>query len=115
MWVDSGQTGRMEFQNSGTPGDWQTTVVTFHEPFSTPPIVLVTADDGPDTAANNLFDPIPLGLVRGSTRFGFTLAARNSAAESPGPFQTDASFHWIAFSCDVGCGGGLEAPIPPPP
>jgi len=90
LFVDSGQVPGRYFAVENYPGDWQVWVVSFAEPFATPPAVLVTADNSNGTL--NSYARAAVGVVFDVTTDGFTLAARNSDL-CAGP----AGFSWIAI------------------
>jgi hypothetical protein len=86
------------FAPDGQVGDWVSAEVQFSEPFALPPVVLTTAivpidqDFGPPGAGPRGCAPVP--MAQNVTRFGFTLAARNSDTNENGGL---AFFHWAAF------------------
>jgi hypothetical protein len=106
MFVDSGHTGRLEFEPGGQHGDWNETPVGFTQPFIAPPVVLVTAHS--EISGVGKTRPI-LAQARHVTPFGFTLSARNPNGDTSlggGGGGGAATFDWIAFGCGPGCGGG---------
>jgi len=95
--VDSGATDQFGFAHVCTPGDTITTEVVFAAPYDAPPVVLATA-----IRANGA---MPVCMARNVTRFGFTLAARNSDTNQlPSPPDGYSGFNWVAFGCGGGCG-----------
>ncbi len=87
--IDSGQVPARPFAITGVPGDWQVWAVSFAEPFLTPPVVLVTADNSNGTLSS--YARAVQGVVFDVTTDGFVLAGR-STDMSAGP----AGFSWLA-------------------
>lgn len=69
--------------------DWSYRHIYFKEPFSTPPVVFMTARNGADVAM--AFDVTP---------WGFTGALRNSDISD---VVRQAHFDWLAIGCGPGC------------
>jgi hypothetical protein len=97
LWVDSGEIFPHRFSSDCQPGDWIVQEVAFSEPFLTPPVVLVTANDQKASAFAG--EVAAVGIARDVTTHGFTLAARNSGCS-----DGEAGFYWVAIGCDKGCG-----------
>jgi hypothetical protein len=95
LLVDTGLTDHFPFKQRGTPGDTITTEIFFARPFDAPPVVLVTA------IRAGLC--MPSCMARNVTRFGFTLAARNSDCQVSN-IPMESRFNWVAFGCGPGCG-----------
>ena len=95
LLVDTGLTGPFPFKQRGTPGDTITAEIFFARPFDAPPVVLVTA------VRAGLC--MPACIARNVTRFGFTLAARNSDCQVSN-LPVESRFDWVAFGCGPGCG-----------
>jgi hypothetical protein len=105
LLVDTGQlpgtlTQEFFFAPAGTQGDWASAEIQFSQnsagtrpPFNIEPVVLVTARGGPDVAAAYPY-VAPVAMAQNVTRFGFTLAARNSDSN---PNGGAAGFDWVAF------------------
>ena len=90
----------LDFNQSGTDGDWAFGEIQFSAPFGGTPVVLISArfDFGasflPETFEGTS-SCAPVAIAQNVTPFGFTLAARNSDTN---PNGGSASFDWIAFS-----------------
>jgi hypothetical protein len=88
LLVDTGQFGQLAdsdliFNASGTMGDWILGEIQFTAPFAAEPVVLVTprfmTGEGFGGPPNfGIGSCAPVGIVQNVTRFGFTMAARNS-------------------------------------
>lgn len=89
LFVDTGQVPARYFAVENYPGDWQVWAVNFAEPFSSPPIVLATADNS--NGQLNSYARAVVGVVFDVSCDGFTLAGRNSDL-CAGP----AGFSWVA-------------------
>jgi hypothetical protein len=97
LQVDAGEVNAIHFSASCAPGDTQTMPVDFHQPFLTPPIVLLTANDlGLSQGSHNA---AAVGVAADVTPYGFTLLARNSDCAAG-----EAGFYWVAIGCNLGCG-----------
>jgi len=88
--------GPFNFTPAGTTGDWASAEIQFNATFAAAPVVLITPlfyqpyfgeSGGTSSCA-------PIGIVQNVTRYGFSLAARNTDTNSVGG---NASFYWIAF------------------
>jgi hypothetical protein len=97
--VDTGQlppvgnlaTTEFEFSPVGHDGDWASAEIQFDAPFSTAPVVLITPrTDDPLLGASCA--PVP--IAQNVTRFGFTLAARNTDTNAN---AASANFDWVAI------------------
>jgi hypothetical protein len=82
------------FNRAGTNGDWASAEVQFNAPFAAEPVVLLTPQFYP-IVPGSTSSCAPIGIVQNVTRYGFTLAARNTDTTLEGPGQ--ASFYWAAF------------------
>ena len=102
LCVDSGRVPAKDFAPDDVPGDWQEWEVYFNEPFLTPPIVLLTANDLAESGQVYGYAPA-VGIARNVTPTGFLLAARNSqpaagaAGLARGRQERKAGFYWVAF------------------
>lgn len=106
LWVDSGELTAQGFAPDCKSGDWRDWSITFSQPFLTPPVVLVTANDLRVKGGN----PAVVGIARNVTPYGFLLSARNSDCSGG-----QAGFYWVAIGCARGCGyEGASSPIKPP-
>lgn len=92
--VDSGRTSPRPFTAAGSFGDWQSYIIDFSQPFTSPPTVFATASSG--ASRGSQFPPgnkvAAQPMVHNVTPYGFTLAARTTDI-SPGV----AAFDWIAI------------------
>jgi hypothetical protein len=93
LTVDTGQSLEFTFRPTNQPGDWVTAEIQFSVPFFGAPVVLIGArvrlvDIGLG------FGCMPVAIAQNVTRFGFTLAARNSDTNGNGG---TAAFDWVAF------------------
>jgi hypothetical protein len=95
LFVDTGVVSAMGFNSTFVPGDTQSLPIFFNEPFLTPPIVLLTANNVDATG----HIAAPVGLAQDVTPYGFNLVARNSDC-APGM----AGLYWVALGCGLGCG-----------
>jgi hypothetical protein len=95
LLVDTGLVDKFTFTQRCTPGDTIAVEIFFSRPFDTPPVVLATA-------VGSGFC-MPVCIVRNVTRFGFTLAARNSDCQVSA-LPMESRFNWVAFGCGPGCG-----------
>jgi hypothetical protein len=90
--------GPFYFNAVGTSGDWASAEVQFNAPFAAEPVVLLTPQFPqpylPNPPETNYSSCAPVGIVQNVTRYGFTLAARNSDTNNTGG---QASFYWVAF------------------
>jgi hypothetical protein len=82
--------------------------VFFALPFSTPPIVLITANEAGLPAGESAV--AALGVATGITTHGFVVEAMNTDS-APGR----ASFHWVAMGCGISCGAGPDPKKKAPP
>ena len=94
---DTGQSTKQSFAAGGYHGNWEDQAVFFHEPFLTPPVVLLTAHN---PSMNEQLKLAVAGMARAVTPNGFTLTARNSDSQGG-----EVDFFWVAFGCGLGCGG----------
>jgi hypothetical protein len=87
---------QFNFTAARTDGDWASAEVQFNAPFAAEPVVLVSPQfsepyfDGSGAQSSCA----PVGTVQNVTRYGFTLAARNTDTNRAGG---NAVFHWAAF------------------
>jgi hypothetical protein len=80
-----------EFAPTGHNGDWASAEIQFAAPFSITPVVLITP------RIETIFQGAscaPVPIAQNVTRFGFTLAARNSDTN---PNVATANFDWVAI------------------
>jgi hypothetical protein len=86
------------FNPVGTHGDWASGEVQFNAPFAAEPVVLVSPQFFPPSMGSppdfGLSSCAPVGIVQNVTRYGFTLAARNTDTNHLGG---QARFYWVAF------------------
>jgi hypothetical protein len=92
LLVDTGRSLEFMFAPTNHHGDWVTAEIQFSVPFVIPPAVLIT----PIVRVLDTFGAwcMPVAIAQNVTRFGFTLAARNSDTNSSGG---NAFFDWVAF------------------
>jgi hypothetical protein len=103
--VDTGDVHPQNFFADCTEGDTRSWDVYFHQPFLTPPVVLVTANG----SEANFHNAAAVGMARNVTPYGFTLVGRNSDCFGEGGVfgprpAIPAGFYWVAIGCAVGCG-----------
>lgn len=93
LMVDTGQLPLLGFQfaPAGQEGDWASAEIQFSAPFNTIPVVLITPRVRPILLGASC---APVAIAQNVTRFGFTLAARNSDSN---PNVASANFDWVAF------------------
>ena len=104
--VDTGEVYEQSFLNDCNSGDTRDWDVYFHQPFLTPPIVLVTAYH---SRLDTVHPAAAVGMARNVTPFGFTLVGRNSDCFGPTGLggqviASSAGFYWVAIGCATGCG-----------
>jgi hypothetical protein len=97
LQVGTGEVQAMSLNAACVPGDAQTSQVDFHQPFLTPPTVLLTANDL--GVAQDGHNAAAVGIAQNVTPYGFTLLARNSDC-----MGGQAGFYWVAIGCSLGCG-----------
>ena len=108
--VDTGEVVSQNFFNNCSDGDTKAWEVYFSRPFLTPPIILVTANDGHLVGHSLQHQAFPVGMARSVTPYGFTLVGRNSDCFTGdgglfGPkIAAQAGFYWVAIGCALGCG-----------
>jgi hypothetical protein len=90
---------QFNFNQAGTAGDWASAEIQFSAPFVAEPVVLVTPKYPPPSfpgpGETGLSSCAPIGVVQNVTRYGFTLAVRNTDSNHLGG---NASFYWVAFA-----------------
>jgi hypothetical protein len=100
LLVDTGQSLEFSFAPTNHYGDWVSAEIQFSVPFLIEPVVLLTArvpnfggfgNPGTGTVESGC---APVAIAQNVTRFGFTLAARNSDTNGNGGV---AYFDWVAF------------------
>lgn len=94
LWVDTGEEIAQHFGPDCKSGDWKGWTISFSEPFLTPPVVLVTANDLKVQGHNAAV----VGIAQDVTPNGFTLSARNSDCASG-----QAGFYWVAIGWVMDC------------
>jgi hypothetical protein len=90
--VDTGLSDEFWFAPNNQHGDWVTAEIQFSVPFLIAPAVLITAKV--QIVATFGAGCMPVAIAQNVTRFGFTLAARNSDTNGNGG---SAFFDWVAF------------------
>jgi hypothetical protein len=108
--VDTGEVSSQNFFNDCSDGDTRAQEVYFSRPFLTPPMILVTANDG-HLGRGLQHQAFPVGMARSVTPYGFTLVGRNSdcftgdgGIIARGKVPGQAGFFWVAIGCALGCG-----------
>lgn len=102
--LDSGTTSAVSLAAAGGSAPVRIEV-NFALPFSTPPVVLLTACDVGLPAGTT---PVAaIGVAHDVTTHGFTLEAMNTDSASG-----RAAFHWVALGCGISCGAGRASSVP---
>jgi hypothetical protein len=93
-WMASGDVPPQILEADNKPGDWRFWTVYFFQPFSSVPIVFLTATDQGmlQTQVELGYIAHAVGTVRSVTPYSFTIAARNATC-----VDGSVGFNWIAF------------------
>jgi hypothetical protein len=91
---NNGDPVAFSFAQTGHNGDWVSAEIQFSGPFNIPPVVLITPRVPADDFLTQGYSCAPVAIAQNVTRFGFTLAARNSDTNQN---VQVASFDWVAF------------------